>query len=279
MLDLDSARDPSAPRDAATLILLRDAGDGIEVFCVERNKKSRFLGGAIVFPGGRVEESDRDEAWSVFVDDADDGADALRAFRIAACRETLEEAAILIASASVSNDDVVALRTHLAKDPDALQAFLSTRKTKLDLRALVPFSRWITPKAEARRFDARFFLARAPEGQDGAHDMSETMASFWSTPRDLLARFDRSEIQLAPPTHRILQVIAEYTSVEIVLKTAAIHDPICPELVQQSDTLALVLPGDPEHSIREPRGASAFGGATRYVLRGEHWRAESAPEK
>ncbi len=274
MLDLDSGRDAAAPRDAATLVLLRDASDRVEVFCVERNKKSRFLGGAIVFPGGRVEDADRDEAWRALVSRPNWGEGDL-GFGVAACRETLEEAALLLVNARVADDDVLALRSRLTSDAGALRAFLAERKLKLDLGALVPMSRWITPKAESRRFDARFFVARAPEGQSGAHDMTETMASFWATPRDVLARFDRSEIQLAPPTHRTLQILAEYNDVDAALEASrgARLDPICPELAQQGDTLALTLPGDPEHSVREPR----IAGTSRYVLRESYWRAEDAP--
>jgi len=269
MLDLDPARDGPPPREAATLLLLRDGERGLEVFCVERNKKSRFLGGAIVFPGGRVEDDDKSDAWSPLVNAPDS---PLRGFGVAACRETLEEAALLLADAPVADDDVLALRARLASDPGALRAFLIERGLHLDLRALVPLSRWITPKVESRRFDARFFVARAPEGQRGAHDMTETMASFWDAPGAILARFDRSELQLAPPTHRTLQTLVECTDVgaALAMARAACLDPICPELVQQDDTLALVLPGDPEHSVREAR----IPGTSRYVLRGEYWRAE-----
>jgi 8-oxo-dGTP pyrophosphatase MutT (NUDIX family) len=271
MLDLDPTRDGIAPRDAATLLLLRDTPAGVEVFCVERNKKSRFLGGAIVFPGGRVEDADREDAWSALVNEATDTSH----LGVAACRETLEEAALLLADGPVSDADVLALRTRLTTDATALRTFLTERALKLDLRALAPLSRWITPKVESRRFDARFFVARAPEGQQGAHDMTETMASFWDTPSNILARFDRSEIQLAPPTHRTLQILAECTHVDAALARARASSlaPICPELVQQADTMALVLPGDPEHSVKEQR----IAGPSRYVLRGEHWRAEDAP--
>jgi 8-oxo-dGTP pyrophosphatase MutT (NUDIX family) len=272
MLDLDPTRDGVAPRDAATLVLLRDTpARTVEVFCVERNKKSRFLGGAIVFPGGRVEDADRDDAWSALVNDTTD----TRHLGVAACRETLEEAALLLADAPVSDTDVLALRARLTTDATSLRTFLTERSLKLDLRALAPLSRWITPKVEARRFDARFFVARAPEGQQGAHDMTETMASFWDTPSNILQRFDRAEIQLAPPTHRTLQILAECTNVEAALSRARASSlaPICPELVQQADTMALVLPGDPQHSIQEAR----IAGPSRYVLRGEHWRAESLP--
>ncbi len=276
MLDLDPTRDGPPPRDAATLVLLRDArsglGPGIEVFCVERNKKSRFLGGAIVFPGGRVEDSDRDPTWDELSrsDNTDGPAPHDRAFAIAACRETLEEAALLVVDATVTDEDVRALRTRAETDAGAMAAFLRERHLRLDLRALVPLARWITPRVESRRFDTRFFVTRAPVGQVGAHDMSETMASFWESPAAVLARFDRSELQLAPPTHRTLMQLAACQSVEDALTMArrAVLEPICPELVKQEDTLALTLPGDPEHSVREAR----IIGPSRYVLRGEHWR-------
>ena len=262
MLDLDPTREGATPRDAATLLLLRDTANGLEVFCVERNKKSRFLGGAIVFPGGRVEDADREGATG------EDGH-----LRVAACRETLEEAAILIATGDVSNDDALALRERAKTDPAAIRAFLDERGLRWNTDALVPLSRWITPKVESRRFDARFYVARAPEGQLGAHDMTETMASFWDTPAKILSRFDASEIQLAPPTHRILQILAECNDVAAAFARARASslEPICPELVQQENTMALVLPGDPEHSIK----SAIIAGPSRYVLRKEHWRAEN----
>ena len=196
---------------------------------------------------------------------------------VAACRETLEEAAILIASGPVTNDDALALRERAKTDPSAIRTFLSERKLAYDVGALVPLSRWITPKVESRRFDARFYVARAPEGQTGAHDMTETMASFWDTPSKILSRFDASEIQLAPPTHRILQVLAECNDVDAAFARARASslDPICPELVQQGDTMALVLPGDPQHSVK----SQIIAGPSRYVLRNEHWRAEAAPPR
>jgi 8-oxo-dGTP pyrophosphatase MutT (NUDIX family) len=269
MLDLDPARDGPKPREAATLVLVREREEAaVEIFCVERNKQSRFLGGAIVFPGGRVEDSDKADTWKELVNDPES---SLRAYGVAACRETLEEAALLVASGPVDDADVVALRTKA----DTLAVFLRERGLTLDLRSLVPLARWITPKVEPRRFDTQFFVAEAPPGQRGAHDMSETMASFWDSPAHILERFERTEIQLAPPTHRTLMQLAGCKSVAdaIAVARAATLDPICPELVQQGDTLALTLPGDPQHSVREPR----IMGPSRYVLHGTHWRAEAAP--
>lgn len=279
MLDLDPERQGPPPKAAATLILLREGHGEIEVFCVERNKKSRFMGGAIVFPGGKLEADDADPAWAAqtlpprparFAE-----GDELRALAVAACRESLEEAAILPLDGALGDEELLALRADVAAERETLRGSLLRRGLRVDLAALHPFARWITPTVESRRFDARFFVARAPEGQHGAHDMAETMASFWAQPAELLARFQRDEVQLAPPTHRTLTALATAHTVDQALANAALAclDPICPELVPQGDTIALTLPGDPQHSVKEARVA----GPSRYVLRGERWRPEDAP--
>jgi 8-oxo-dGTP pyrophosphatase MutT (NUDIX family) len=302
VLDLDPTRAAAAPRDAATILALRDRDGGepegadVEVFCVERNKKSRFMGGALVFPGGKLDEADRDDTWTPLATAPRHGRGTfapdeatLRALCIAACRETLEEAALLLLDErgggmshdgfTVDDAEVRALRTKFVKDAGALRAWLAARSRRIDLGALVPFARWITPVAEPRRYDTRFFLTRAPEGQSGAHDEHETMASFWATPRAILERFGRGEVQLAPPTHRSLEILASVRSVAAAFELAerACLDPICPKLIQQTENgaqlLALALPGDPEHEVREPRVA----GPSRFVLRGERWHAENAP--
>ncbi len=288
MLDLKLDREGVPPKDAATIILVRAAqGDGIEVFCVERSKQSRFLGGAIVFPGGKLDASDAAEEWTSLVTETrtlarDDeepftrDAVHLRALAIAASRETLEEAAMLHAvPGPVAQDELFALRTRLAADAAALRGFLTERGLRLDLAALHPFARWITPAAEARRFDARFFVAVAPSGQTGAHDEHETMASFWASPAEVLRRWEAGSVQLAPPTHATLAQLASCKTTDAVLDLAgkSCLAPICPRLVPQADTLALVLPGDPEHDVRERR----VPGASRYVLRGERWQPEDAP--
>jgi 8-oxo-dGTP pyrophosphatase MutT (NUDIX family) len=290
VLDLKADREPATPKDAATLVLVRSSADGIEVFCVERNKKSRFMGGAIVFPGGKLDGSDVLAEWTPLTTPPRlpsrgsvpfTSSDAhFRSLAIAGARETLEEAAMLhVHDGRVTQDDLFALRKELATQPDALRAFLSKRRLRLDLAALHPFARWITPEAESRRFDARFFVAIAPEGQTGFHDEHETMASFWASPAEVLKRFEAGEVQLMPPTHRTIAILADCptTSAVLAMAEASCLDPICPRLVQQKDaageTMALVLPGDPEHTVREQR----VPGASRYVLRGDRWLAENPP--
>ena len=290
MLDLKADRAPVPPKDAATLVVVRPApgaASGIEMFCVERNKQSRFMGGAIVFPGGKLDGSDLLAEWTPLatpprlptrgtvpftVSDAH-----FRSLAIAGARETLEEAAILhVHDGAVTQDELFALRKELVSVPDALRAFLSKRRLRLDLAALHPFARWITPEAESRRFDARFFVAVAPEGQVGAHDEHETMASFWASPAEIMRRWEAGEVQLMPPTHRTVALFADCDSTDAVLAMASASnlDPICPRLVPQQDTMALVLPGDPQHDLREPR----VPGPSRYVLRGDRWHSEGPPQ-
>ncbi len=288
MLDLSFDRNGVAPKDAATLLLLKDTADGPAVFCVERNKKSRFMGGALVFPGGKLDAADSDEAWRELCEEKDEeapragfAADAahLRALRIAACRETLEEAAILpVNDGALTDDAVLALRTKVAGGAE-LRTELRALGIKLHLARVVPFSRWVTPSAEARRYDARFFVCKAPAGQSGAHDDHETMASFWATPKELLARFSRREVELAPPTHRTLELLAGFESADAIIAWCATANlaPVCPALKPvkdaRGDTLALVLPGDREHETKDARTP----GKSRYVLRDGQWLPEDAP--
>jgi len=269
MLDLKMDREGVPPKPAATLILLRE---NVEVFCVKRSGKSAFMGGAVVFPGGKVDPSDSSEDWSPVVD----ATDSLREFRIAACRESLEEAAILpVNGGTLADAELETLRKSHAADPAALRSFLRERSLRLDLSALLPFAHWVTPTAEQRRYDTYFFVACAPKGQTGAHDRTETTESFWAAPAEVLRRYEAGEVQLAPPTHRTLDILASCTHFDDVraLAAKANLDPICPRLVPQADTVALALPGDPEHDVRETR----VSGKTRYVLRGERWRSEDAP--
>lgn len=286
-LDIKLDREPVVPKDAATIILVRDGVAGLEVFCVERSKQSRFVGGAIVFPGGKLDPSDYDEAWAPLTTDPrattaghsepftkDDAH--LRALAIAACRETLEEATLLFVRGEkkVTDAELLALRETLTEEPGALRSFLTAHGLQLDLGELHAFARWVTPTAEARRFDTRFFLGVAPAEQTGRHDDYETTASFWARPADILARNAKNEVTLLPPTNRSLTLLADCadTKAAIALSAAANLSPICPRIVPAGDSVAIVLPGDPEHDVREPR----VPGHSRFVKRGDQWLPSDA---
>jgi len=288
MLHFDANREPVAPRDAATVIVLRPGRpDGVEVYCVKRSDKSAFMAGAVAFPGGKVDASDADEAWAPLVGALPerarrlaDPARAATALAIAACRETFEEAGLLCVrrrgagaarAAGASEDDVAAARAALASGKSLRQA-VADAGLELALDGLVPFARWVTPAAEARRFDARFYLVRAPEAHEARVDGHEATDGFWARPSDVLARFEAGELWLAPPTSRKSSSVRDAVDVPSALEIGAAQSllSVCPEVASDaSGRVVLTLPGDPEHSLPEARVA----GPSRFVLHDGRFRS------
>ncbi|MCC6214777.1 MAG: hypothetical protein IT376_07910 [Polyangiaceae bacterium] len=274
MLDLDPNREIVRPRDASTVVVVRRPapGDGtpggpgsgrtgrpggdasFEVLCVRRHDRSGFLGGAIVFPGGKVDVTDTDPGWaqaSTGLAARAPAEPAALAFAVAALRELLEEAGLaVVAGGDASPATVAALRAS-AREPSAqgLAAALAARGLRLDTARLTTLSRWVTPEAEHRRFDTRFYVLIAPAGQDAEHDDHETTESFWATPASVLARWEAGEVMLAPPTSHTLTVLARARTLDEVLALAHVHplDPVCPHFALDGADAVLALPGDPLH--------------------------------
>jgi 8-oxo-dGTP pyrophosphatase MutT (NUDIX family) len=282
-LNLDASRAPATPRPAATLLVLRPGPRGVEVFCIERHPRSSFMGGVVAFPGGKLEPGDAAEAWGELAAPTDAAfppgnlplpAD-VRTIAVAGCRETLEEAALVpLVGARFGHDDALALRAELAAGAafaDAVRA----RGLRLDLAALRPFARWVTPEAEPRRYDAFFFLLAAPEGQEGASDLGETTRGFWATPAEVIERFFEGQLALAPPTLRCLELLAGAASLDDAFAIAGRQSllPICPHFVAGTAPPTLVLPGDPAHPIAERR----VDGPRRFVLRAGRFVGEEPP--
>ncbi|MCA9642272.1 MAG: hypothetical protein H6718_00980 [Polyangiaceae bacterium] len=294
MLDLDPNREGVIPVPAATVIIGRPApGEepGVEVFCVKRHHKSGFLGGAIVFPGGKVDAGDLSADWRSSLTPLAARAEALGeaalGFAVAALRETLEEAAILpVVGDSLSASDALELRAELARRGkesdvpagDIFRTLIQARGWVLDTARLTPLWRWTTPKAEKRRFETPFYWLDLPAGQIGESDQHETTQGFWSTPGRLLERWAAGEVFLAPPTSRSLELLAELSSPAEVASLAERHslDAICPELVFEGEATILALPGDPLHSRAEPIGGSEEG-PTRFVLESGRFVGKHVP--
>ena len=270
---------PNVPiRDASTVIVLREREARLETFMLCRHGKSGFMGGAHVFPGGKVDAADCDPGWSKRIDcngaeltaawgDPGAPADHATGLWVAGIRETLEEAGLLLAT-TAQKIDLAEARTRLDSERD-FRGLVGDLDAILPTRQLVPYARWVTPTVERYRFDTRFFLARAPEGQEASHDGTETVSAIWIAPSAALDQMHEGRIKLAPPTVRTLQWLAGFDTIASSMQDARSRIPplVRPEIVAGRTGWFLALPGDPDHSESE----AVLPGATRMVLEGNAW--------
>jgi 8-oxo-dGTP pyrophosphatase MutT (NUDIX family) len=215
-------------RPAATVMLLRDGRAGIEVFMVVRHHAIDFASGALVFPGGRVEEADHDLAAGACPNPDGLGTEAL-AFRIAAIRETFEECGVLLARPHGSNRLVDAGALHRLEEQHraALNAGSIGFDAVLESERLVPapdllvhFAHWITPSHQPKRYDTHFFLAAAPAEQLAVHDGWEAVESIWITPAQALADTETGRFKLVFATARNLEKLGRSGTVREAMATA-----------------------------------------------------------
>jgi 8-oxo-dGTP pyrophosphatase MutT (NUDIX family) len=189
---------PTVPRQAATVILLRGGARSLEVLLVKRSPEARFMAGAWVFPGGAV--------------DAHEG-EGERSRRAAAVREVAEEAGIALSGA----------------------------------KALVPFSRWITPPQVRTRFDTWFYLAASPAGSEPAVDGHEIVDWGWYEPRTALEAARAGEMLLVFPTIKHLEQLSTFATAGELLEYARGREvrPVEPRVLLSGETARIVLPGEP----------------------------------
>lgn len=198
------------PIPAATLVVVRDSPVGPpELLMVERARGMAFAAGALVFPGGRIDDDDGDA-------------------RVAAIRETLEETAIPIGLAPVPSPEAARMMQTELVDGRPFAALLGEHRLTLELDALTPLARWVPKFHATRRFDTLFFVARAPEGAWEPNFVAgECSGAFWITAVDALERERRGEAQLIFPTRRNLERLALHASFEAIRADADSH-PIAP---------------------------------------------------
>ncbi|MGE3488825.1 MAG: NUDIX domain-containing protein [Vicinamibacterales bacterium] len=200
-------------RPAATVVVLR-AGEPFEFLLLRRNDRVAFMAGSYVFPGGRVDAADHPAPGAALPPptflDLTDTEEA--AYRQAAVRELMEEANVAIAAAD-----------------------------------LVPLAHWVTPEIEIRRYDTRFFLALMPGGQSPRHDDGEMTALEWMSPKAAIARFERRELLLPPPTWTTIRQLEKWSSIDEVFEWARRRKVVrvMPGFVKSENATMLTLPGDP----------------------------------
>lgn len=250
---------------AATVVVLRDGEQGLEVLMLRRHVKSDVLGGAFVFPGGKLDPVDRAVVGSRRIDASPEelharlgepGLDAREAAAlfVAACRETLEESGVLFAHGADAGLAQRVRETACAAQP--FDAVLDALSLRLDTGSLVPWTRWITPRVPAmmnRRFDARFFVAHLPADQQARHDDHEATESLWLRPRAAIERYRRREIVVAPVQLMSLMHLARHASAASVLDEARSRRPplIEPEPFEENGVRSIAYPGHPRHPVRE----------------------------
>lgn len=269
------------PRAAATVVMLRDGTDGMEVFLLKRHGLSDVMGGAYVFPGGKVDASDAQLDMDTHLDQPlaalhaslnEPEIEPLTAagLYVAAVREAFEESGILFAHGA--SPELATQAAELLRDGHTFDAVLAQLTLRLQTSELLPWSRWITPKTPSlakKRFDARFFVAAAPANLIASHDNHEAIDSVWIQPRRALELYWHGQIELAPPQIMSLVQLARHASAHSVLQSARLRAPplIEPEPFELDGSRVICYPGDERHSVH----TRALAGPTRLIFRNKHF--------
>jgi 8-oxo-dGTP pyrophosphatase MutT (NUDIX family) len=225
------APDPLTPRPAATVMLIRDTADGIGVFLMRRHSAMAFAAGVLVFPGGGVDERDRnaDIAWAGpapqwWADRFGVDIDLASALVCAAARETFEESGVLFAGPADDPHTIVGdasmyrdSRAALADNTLSFADFLRSERLVLRSDLLRPWANWVTPKEErTRRYDTFFFVGALPEGQRADGDNSETDKADWATAEAAIEDFAQGRSFLLPPTWTQLDSLLGRTVADVL---------------------------------------------------------------
>lgn len=246
---LDSPAAPQVePRPASTVVLLRPpARPGTpEVLLLQRNRTAGFVPGAWVFPGGRVDDADADDAlWR----NASPPAEPPAPYWTAAVRELFEETGVLLArregayAPDASDPQVAEWREALLADRATLRDVLEALALTLDVAPLVFCAHWVTPVAEHRRYDTRFFLAPLPAGREVRPDPREMRDAVWLSARDALERHRAGDLPMVFPTVRTLESLLPFDTAEAALEAFRGRSVprVLPRLVRTQGGVALVV--------------------------------------
>jgi 8-oxo-dGTP pyrophosphatase MutT (NUDIX family) len=244
---------PATPRDAATVALVRDGDEGVEVYLLRRVAAMAFAPGMHVFPGGAVDARDADQSlpwsgpppplWAASLNCAEPLA---RAIVSAAARETFEESGVLLAGASsvdvvrdTAGDDWERDRAALIAGELSFAEFLGRRSLLLRTDLLKPWAHWITPEFEPRRYDTRFLVAPMPPGQRSRDVGGEADDAAWWPVQRAVIRHEQGHLAMLPPTAETLRELAAYARVVDVLAADRALRPLTPRAVPHGDELML----------------------------------------
>jgi 8-oxo-dGTP pyrophosphatase MutT (NUDIX family) len=252
---------PAVP--AASLILVRDAPE-LQVLMGERPLAAKAFPGALVFPGGKLEPQDADPAWAARLGveaEADTDQDML-ALKLAAIRETFEEAGVLLARDAAGSavdgaaGPIVQAREAVAGGELTLLALMHRLGLKPDVAALIPFARWITPLGAPYRFDTWFFIAAAPPRIAAPVPSREFVSLRWMEVQALASQGRSGERSMLFPTRANLGLLAESASAETAMAAARLRavKPVMPEPQQRDGRTVMTIRADAGYSVvQDPR--------------------------
>ncbi len=218
----------ATPLPAATILLVRDAPDGLEVFMVKRHHQVDFVSGALVFPGGKADKTDREASLADLIDGGESLDETQRALGVCAIREAFEESGILLArdaatGAMIAAERLAALEPYrgaLDRHEIGMADMLRKEGLRLALDTLATFAHWITPEHMPKRFDTIFYIAPSPVGHLGRHDGRESVDSVWIAPGRAIA--DRKSWNVVFPTKlNLMKLGASKTVAEAVAAARA----------------------------------------------------------
>lgn len=236
---------PAVPRPSTTVLLIRDAADGLEVLMVVRNDKSHFAS-AMVFPGGVIDAEDGDDAWLGLIDGATDLDPAERMRRIAGFRELYEETGVLLIEGPTRQPPAAAEGTSFLD-------VVGGSGGRLDLSAMTPFAHWVTPEVAAKRYDTFFRLCWLTTEMTAISDGRETVSVEWLKPAQALALGASKERNLLFPTKCQLELLDQSRSVEEAVAAARARKiiPVSPTMDRREEGTFLSIPPESGYPVRE----------------------------
>ena len=256
---MSETKKPAVPLASATILLVRDGASGVEVFMVKRHHQIDFASGALVFPGGKLDEHDKNPALRNHADGAQNLDDLRLSLAACAIREGFEESGILLARKPGNTDYIDAAASHalshwrpkLNKSEVGLAEFLAHENLHLACDALVPFAHWVTPIFMPKRFDTYFYIAATPPGQLGRHDGSESVDSVWVNPMEAIE--DKRWTIIFPTKMNLLKLGKAKSAAEAI--TAAKAEPVVtvePKVITKDGKQLLTIPDNAGYGKVEP---------------------------
>ena len=253
---------PATPKPAATILLLRPGASNLEVFMVVRHHQIDFASGALVFPGGKADPQDFDDALIPYLRGAEQDTD-MRAAQVSAIREAFEECGILLAREAgsdhiISGERLAQLqdaREPMNKGKIPLLDFLKQEKLELACDSLTHFAHWITPPMMPKRFDTHFYLAIPPADHIAVHDGYESVDSVWIDPSDAVKGAKDGTHTIIFPTLRNIEKLATWSTPEQAIAAAEQTKPIpvLPWTEKREDGQYLCIPVEAGYAISEEK--------------------------